>query len=78
MQISFDRPVALRRTTGSLSGGTRVDVVQDNNDGTVDVLWKDERITTDRDNLVLLRNRKKMLPGAELRMKMSRLLGGSQ
>lgn len=75
MQTIFDRPVVLRKTVGSLSSGTRVEVVQNNNDGTVLTRWKDELITVDRDDLVLLRNKKLRLPGAELRQKIAVVLG---
>ncbi len=77
MQTIFDRPVALRKTVGSLSSGTRVDAVQNNDDGTVLVRWQEEVFTVDRDNLVLLRNKKLRLPGAELRRRMAIVLGTS-
>jgi hypothetical protein len=72
------RPLTLRRTTGGLSGGTRVEYITQNDyNHTVLVEYKGERIVTEQDNLVQLRKRELKLPGAELRRKMALALGSS-
>lgn len=76
MSTISDRPIALRRTTESLSGGTRVDFVGAGvENGTVVVAWRGKKFTTDADNLVYLRKRELELPGADLRRRMALAFG---
>lgn len=68
-------PIALRGTIDGFSGGTRVEYVQTNEDGTVVVICRNEMLTLQPHELVHLRTRTLELPGAELRRKMEALLG---
>jgi hypothetical protein len=73
-KYDIDRPLTLRKSTGSLSAGTRVDFVQVNNDGSIKVAWKDQVLDMEQSDLVVLRTRRLQLPGAELRKKMALVL----
>jgi hypothetical protein len=73
---NYPRPVALRRTVGSLSAGTRVDVVEEDDDGFyVQRPQNGEIFHVEADDLVTLRERTKPDLKKQRQLRIQRVIG---